>query len=289
MISYRTVSSSCCASRLSSAWRRSRWRLYVQTLTLTCNSRASRAMSADGIRRLRRVTARDASDLAARVMNEPDWMVLQKSNERGNRGFPLARSHMLADSIHELLAVPVLHVFDALTQRPLRRGIALHRVALCPHDVQRGPHHEHRLSRGARIVLAVFGDHLIVTPDSVAPRDPEIQVVVLGARDRCFETTGLPDNRRPEQHRTRHPDVIAEQESDVVVSLDDGFIKRHAVHAVDAEGNAPSCHERDVRMGLETLQADLEGVRQQPVIGVKEDNELAGRMFQTLVSSRALA
>src|SRR5262249_11152759 len=245
-------------------------------------------MSADGIGRLRRVTARDASDLAARVMNEPEWMVLQEADERRNRGFPLSGSHLLADSVYELLAVPVLRVSDALTQRPLRRGVAPYRVALCPHDVQRGPHHEHRLPRGARIVLAVFGDHLIVTPDLLVPRDPEIQVVVLGSRDRRFEATSLADSRSTEDHCTRHPDVVAEQESDVVASLDDGFINRNAADAVDAEVNASSCHERDGRMALETLQADLEGVRQQPVVGIKEDNQLTGRMFQTLVSSRAL-
>src|SRR5215470_5354226 len=106
MISYRTVSSSCCASRLSSAWRRDWWRLYVQTLTLTCNSRPSRAKSADGIRRLRRVTARDAEDLAARMLGKSGGMVAQESDERGNQTLPLASAQLLAHGVHDLHAVP---------------------------------------------------------------------------------------------------------------------------------------------------------------------------------------
>src|SRR5215831_1780597 len=104
---------------------------------LTGHSRPSRAMSADGIGRLRRVTARDARDFAARVLNEADWMIAQESDERGNRVFPLARAHLLAHGVHYLVAVRLLRVSDALTQRPLCLRIASHRVSLCPDDIER--------------------------------------------------------------------------------------------------------------------------------------------------------
>src|SRR5215467_2520334 len=138
MTSYRMASSSSrWASRLSSAWRRSRWRLYVQTQTLTCHSRPSGAMSADGIGRLRRVTARDARNLAARVMNEPGWMIEQESGEPGSRVFPLAGPPVPAHGGDELLAVLVLQVSDALTPRPLCRRIAADRLLLRSYDAQR--------------------------------------------------------------------------------------------------------------------------------------------------------
>src|SRR5215470_17932733 len=206
MISYRTASSSCCASRLSSAWRRSPWRLYVQTFTLTCHSRPSRAKSADGIGRLRRVTARDAEDLAARMLGESGRMVAQESDERGNRTLPLASPQLLAHGVHDLLAVPVLPVSDPLPKGPLCAWVALDGVALSAQDRQRGAHHQHRIACGAQTVLAVFRDRLIVAGDAVAARDAEVQLVVLARRQARVEPADLTHDRRTKHHGPRHPD-----------------------------------------------------------------------------------
>src|SRR5215467_2331346 len=144
MISYRMVSSSCCASRLSSAWRRSLERLYVQTLTLTCHSWSSRVMSTDGIGGLRAATECDATDLSARMVGESGGMIEQEADERGDRAFPLASAQLLAHAVHQLLAVHLLPDSDALTQRLLCRRVAPHDLPLRFHDIERGSHHQHR-------------------------------------------------------------------------------------------------------------------------------------------------
>ena len=115
-----------------------------------------------------------------------------------DRPLPVWVPPVPAYGLHQRLAVRLLKISDAEAQGLLCPRITSHRGALPPEHPDRGGRLQRIIARGLVVVLAVFCNHLIVTPDAMVSRDAQIQVVIFGGAE--LEPANVAHNGRAEHH-----------------------------------------------------------------------------------------
>jgi hypothetical protein len=193
--------------------------------------------------------------------NDSCRIIAEETRQIGHRCAPFPGAKMPTRRNYYLLAIFVLYVPDTLAPGLPRAQIASDERPLAPHHGDGGTHHQHRSPSYVRLVLAIFRDHLIVTPDSMVTRDAEIEIIVFRSPDPGFESANLSKYCRSQDHRRGCEDVIGSEKSDVMVPFDDRIVPGVLPRAIPADPHATSGDQGAFRMRREAPESRFDRMR----------------------------
>src|SRR5215211_8700599 len=138
-------------------------------------------------------------------------------------------------------------------------------------------------------MLSILSYYLVMATDRVLSGDAQVQVVVFTSFQRGVEHSHCFEHRPPKHHRHDPAHTIVAEEIHIRVRSEKKGIR--AWHRPAIAGNHVDV-PRDkgtLRMSLELAKSHLDRLWQQPIVGIEEDQVVAGTVAQPGVARRRQA